>query len=1055
MANYHNLKNAAILTPTANQDLGSDSNRYSNVFMSGNIVMSNGVTVTSTNVITPKVSAIALPGTVTAVAPAGGETVTVTGTGFSNTGGTPSVLIGSTPASSVTYISSTSLTFTTPVLGAGTYVMYVINNDGGTATYVAGISYSGTPAWSTAAGSLGSVSTATAASFTVLATGDAPITYAVKAGSSLPSGLSLNSSTGAITGTAPTVANATTYNFTLTASDLQNQNTDRNFSITVSIAVNVEFKLWAGGGGGTAIDGYGGGSGGFVAGTLSLNPGTVLKVVVGAGGSAGVGGLGGGGGGYCGVFLASVSHANALLIAGAGSAGARSQHVGVGGGGLTGQDGFGTKGFGGTQSAGGASSGATAGTAGSALQGGKGVLGTSGGAVYGGGSDGGGDNSSGTSGGGGGGYYGGGRGAGTTTYYNYATYTNEVNATTFGSGIPTAVVNSGGGGGGGSYWAPNGGWSTGSGAGGSGRVLIRYAGSPQATGGTITQSGGYTIHQFLTSDTFAYTPVVGLTTTHQTSAYWGETITFTYLDEVADASTRAYTISGVTSEQIGGASLSGNFTFTGQRATVTVVLSPQSTNTTATMVFTSGGNTFTISLSSVTSFTSSSSGTYWGGTTTFTASTRGLTAGATVPYAITGVTSAQISNASLTGNATNVLTLPGYSASFNGTTSKLSIPASADFAFGTGSFTIEFWIKTTDVACDIITQTTASTPNWGLIIVSGSLYWQNGFAASSLYSIALSSLTSNPTSGSWTHVAITRNGSGTGNLRFWINGTGQTAHSGNDTTNYTGQGPIQISGPGSGYGFFTGNISNLRIVKGVAVYTGNFTVPTSPLTATQSSGTNISAITGTQTSLLCCQSATVIDNSAAVRTITNTAVTVSDDAPIGNTTLAAVGGGTATITVVTNPTEPILNTATMVTAITGGSQTSVIRTGNPKLIENLSPSVQSLEYIDTEVTDIHSSVLESTVNTVDTVTSITIADIIDSTLQSIEYIDTEITDVHAQTLEATVATVASIATDIIGEIERPAIAGVTPAPTFAYSSGEEIVTEEQGAATVSQIWSLS
>jgi hypothetical protein len=650
------------------------------------------------------------------------------------------------------------------------------------------------------------------------------------------------------------------------------------------------------------------------------------------------------------------------------------------------------------------------------------------------------------------GFYGGGRGTGTTTYYGYATYTNEVNATTFGSGIPTAVVNSGGGGGGGSYWAANGGWATGSGAGGSGRVLIRYAGSPQATGGTITQSGGYTIHQFLTSDTFAYTPVAGLTTTHQTSAYWGETITFTYLDDVADASTRAYTISGVTSGQIGGASLSGNFTFTGQRATVTVALAIQSTNTVATMVFTSGGTTFTISISNVTGFTSSGAGTYWGGTTTFTATSRGLTAGATVPYAITGVTSAQISNASLTGNATTVLASYGYSALFNGTTSKLSIPSSADFTFGTGDFTIEFWIKTTDTVFEMVTQTTTSTPNWGIVFTSGNIYWQKGFAAEGLLSTYP---TIDPLSGSWTHIAFTRNGSGTGNIRFWINGVGQTAYSGADTTNYTGTGPIQIAGTGNQYGFFNGYISNLRIVKGVAVYTGNFTVPTSSLTATQSSGTNISAITGTQTSLLCCQSATIIDNSAAARTITNTGVTVSDVAPIGNNTLAAVGGGTATITVVTNPTEPILNTATMVTAITGGSQTSVIRTGNPKLIGNLSPSIQSLEYIDTEVTDVHSSGLESTVNTVNTVTSIIIADIIDSTLQSIEYIDTEITDIHAQTLEATVATVANIATDIIGEIERPAITGVTPAPTYAYSSGDEIVTEEQGAATSSQIWTLS
>lgn len=45
-------------------------------------------------------------------------------------------------------------------------------------------------------------------------------------------------------------------------------------------------------------------------------------------------------------------------------------------------------------------------------------------------------------------------------------------------------------------------------------------------------------------------------------------------------------------------------------------------------------------------------------------------------------------------------------------------------------------------------------------------------------------------------------------------------------------------------------LSNTRICKGVAVYTGNFTVPTVALTPTQSSSTNISAITGNQCTLL-------------------------------------------------------------------------------------------------------------------------------------------------------------------------------------------------------------
>jgi hypothetical protein len=849
-------------------------------------------------------------------------------------------------------------------------------------------------------------------------------------------------------------------------------------SITITPGMTVRYLVVAGGGGAGSNMGGGGGAGGYLAGT-DLSVAGSYTITVGAGGAGAIAGtaspagsngqdttalgltaIGGGGG--------ASSHDTSGSPAGnggsgGGGSGARQSAASYGGLPGTGTAGQGNNGAGSGVTwypgGGGGSAAAATQTGSQQADGGAGTLNNiTGSSLYwAGGGAGAGYSVYGGNGGIGGG--GGGaprQGAGTTNGTGGGSALNSGSVAEIGTiGAQTnkrggaGGVNTGSGGGGGSHYSV----TNEGGAGGSGIVVIRYAGSQRATGGTVTTVSSDTVHTFLTSGVFA-TPAGGLTSTH-TSAYWGETVTISYGDDLADGSTVAYTITGVTSTQIGGASLTGNFTISTSTASLAINLATLSTATTATMVITAGAYSTTTTISNIISFVSSTPGTYWGGTTTFTATIRGLTSGGLVPYTISGVTSAQISNASLTGNATNVLAVPGYSASFNGTTSKLSIPASADFAFGTGSFTIEFWIKTTDGACDILTQTTASSPNWGIVITGSTLYWQSGYAAASLYSIALSSLTSNPTSGSWTHVAITRNGSGTGNLRFWINGVGQTAHSGNDTTNYTGQGPIQISGPGTGYGFFTGNISNLRIVKGVAVYTGTFTVPTSPLTATQSSGTNISAIIGTQTSLLCCQSATVIDNSAAVRTITNTDVTVSSDAPIGNTTLAALSGGTATLTVVTNPTEPILNSATMVTAITGGSNTSVIRTGNPKLIGNLSPSIQSLEYIDTEVTDIHSSVLESTVNTVDTVTSITIGDIIDSTLQSIEYIDTEITDIHAQTLEATIATVATITTGIIGEIERTEITGITPAPTYAYSSGEEIVTEEQGAATVSQIWTLS
>jgi hypothetical protein len=73
-----------------------------------------------------------------------------------------------------------------------------------------------------------------------------------------------------------------------------------------------------------------------------------------------------------------------------------------------------------------------------------------------------------------------------------------------------------------------------------------------------------------------------------------------------------------------------------------------------------------------------------------------------------------------------------------------------------------------------------------------------------------------------------------------------------------------IGGLQSAENYFPGYVSNLRFVKGVAVYSGNFTPPTSPLQRTQAgNGGTIQAITGTQTSLLTCQSNRFIDNGIA------------------------------------------------------------------------------------------------------------------------------------------------------------------------------------------------
>jgi len=177
----------------------------------------------------PTVSQISYLGNDTAASAAGGTTITLTGTNFASGA---KVLINNTQVSVVTVVSSTQITFTAPALAAGSYILYVVNLDGSTAIAVPGIQYSGVPAWSTAAGSLGTGYETSAVSTAVSAASDSAVTYSVVSGT-LPSGVVINSS-GTISGTSPLVAGSTTYTFTVRATDLENQDTDRQFSLTIN-----------------------------------------------------------------------------------------------------------------------------------------------------------------------------------------------------------------------------------------------------------------------------------------------------------------------------------------------------------------------------------------------------------------------------------------------------------------------------------------------------------------------------------------------------------------------------------------------------------------------------------------------------------------------------------------------------------------------------------------------------------------------------------------------------------------------------------------------------
>jgi len=90
--------------------------------------------------------------------------------------------------------------------------------------------------WQTAAGSLGTFQDNVAMSVSATALDDSTITYSLASGSSLPAGITLNSSTGLISGNIGDILQNVTYTFTINASDGSNPAVPRTFSMTFNAA---------------------------------------------------------------------------------------------------------------------------------------------------------------------------------------------------------------------------------------------------------------------------------------------------------------------------------------------------------------------------------------------------------------------------------------------------------------------------------------------------------------------------------------------------------------------------------------------------------------------------------------------------------------------------------------------------------------------------------------------------------------------------------------------------------------------------------------------------
>ena len=206
-----------------------------------------------------------------------------------------------------------------------------------------------------------------------------------------------------------------------------------------------------------------------------------------------------------------------------------------------------------------------------------------------------------------------------------------------------------------------------------------------------------------------------------------------------------------------------------------------------------------------------------------------------------------------------------YSAQFNGSSS-LTLPGSTALTFGTGDFTIEFWFKTAATL-----QYTSFISNeiggagytllFNTVTNDGKFVLYDSTLGSPLFTTSTGGYNDN----NWHHFALVRIGTA---FSMYVDGVSRASATSSGTiaggTNTIYIGASSIAGRG-----YNGFISNWRMVKGVGVYTGAFTVPTSPLQTTQAAGTNIAAITGTQTSLLTCNALTLTDSSPNLNVITN------------------------------------------------------------------------------------------------------------------------------------------------------------------------------------------
>ena len=158
-------------------------------------------------------------------------------------------------------------------------------------------------------------------------------------------------------------------------------------------------------------------------------------------------------------------------------------------------------------------------------------------------------------------------------------------------------------------------------------------------------------------------------------------------------------------------------------------------------------------------------------------------------------------------------------------------------AFGTGAFTIEFWVKLSrqdDTQHYIMgrgdTAAVGSGTGWTVFVNSS---YRLGFYDG--VSNTTATTTTALTRDTWYHVAIVRTSTGASASKIYINGTAEATFTCSGNFSDTNR-PMFIGRDRTGTyeTFFGGKITDIRIKKGTAQYSANFTTPTAALDMTGS-----------------------------------------------------------------------------------------------------------------------------------------------------------------------------------------------------------------------------